>query len=168
MFTIEESMKKYLTPEYVFPYVNERSDAVLRAQCAIWAKIWRQCIRKCSEQKRLLYPGKEILEEAFLSRGMVNLYYDTSQRLWVELENCKYCFEVSNTGRLSGRVHNYDTEWINPAEIDMQVMDVVHFTIVFDSMVPEINDAVEKLFFRYEIEQKVKQIEEVTYGKCKR
>lgn len=47
-------------------------------------------------------------------------------------------------------------------------MDVVHFTIVFDSMVPEINDAVEKLFFRYEIEQKVKQIEEVTYGKCKR
>ena len=35
-------------------------------------------------------------------------------------------------------------------------------------MVPEINDAVEELFFRYEIEQKVNQIEEITNGKCKR
>lgn len=32
----------------------------------------------------------------------------------------------------------------------------------------ENNDAAEKLFFRYEIEQKVKQIEETTNGKCKR
>ena len=167
MFTIEESMKKYLTQEYVFPYVNERSDAVLRAQCAIWAKIWRRSIRKCSAQKSLLYPGIEMLEEAFLARGLVNLYYDKSRSLWVKLENSKYCFEVSNTGRLTGYVYTYDTEWENLAKIDMQVMDVVHFTIVFDSMIPEINDAVEKLFFRYEIEQKVKQIEEITNGKCK-
>lgn len=171
MFAIEESMKKFLTMEYVFPLVeefNERSDAVLRAQCAIWAKIWQRSIHKCSVQKRLLYPGIEILEEAFLSRGLVNLYYDTSKGLWVELENCKYCFEVSNTGRLSGFLHNYDTEWVKPEEIDMQVLDVVYFTIVFDSKIPEIDDAVEKLFFRYEIEQKVKQIEEITNGKCKR
>lgn len=86
----------------------------------------------------------------------------------MELENCKYCFEVSNTGRLTCSVYTYDTELENNSEIDMQLMDVVHFTIVFDSMVPEINDAVEKLFFRYEIEQKVKQIEEITNGKCKR
>lgn len=32
-------------------------------------------------------------------------------------------------------------------------------------MVPEINDAVEELFFRYEIEQKVKQIEEIRNNK---
>lgn len=171
MFTIEESMKKFLTMEYVFPLVeefNERSDAVLRAQCAIWAKIWQRSIHKCSVQKRLLYPGIEILEEAFLSRGLGSLYYDTSKRLWVELENCKYCFEVSDTRRLSGLVHNYDTEWVKPEEIDMQVLDVVHFTIVFDSKIPEIDEAVEKFFFRYEIEQKVKQIEEITNGKCKR
>lgn len=157
--------------EYVFPLVeefNERSDAVLRAQCAIWAKIWRRSIRKCSQQKRLLYPRIEILEEAFLSRGLVNQYYDTSKGLWVELENCKYCFEVSYTRRLTGSVYTYDTEWENTVEIDMQVMDIVHFTIVFDSKISEINVAVEKLFFRYEIEQKVKQIEDITNGKCKR
>ena len=165
MFNIEEAMEKCLTMESVFPLVEEfkgRPDAVLRAQCAVWSKIWRRSIHKCSGQKQLLYPGIEMLKEAFLARNMVNLYCESSKSLWVELENNKYCFEVSNTGRLTGYVYTYDTELGNDAEIDMQVMDIVHFTIAFDSMIPEIDDAVEKLFFRYEIEQKVKQIVEIT------
>jgi len=168
MYTIEETMKKCLTKDNVFPYVNDRPDAILRAQTAMWVKLWRKCIRNCSGQKHLLYPGLDILEEAFMNRGLINLYYDSLKRLWVELENSKYCFEVSSKGRLSGFVYNFDIQWADKTEIDMQVMDVVHFSIAFDSMIPDIDDAVEKLFFQYEIEQKVKQIEEITYGKCKR
>lgn len=171
MYTIEETMKEILTMENVFPLVEEfngRPDAVLRAQCAIWAMIWERCIGNCSSRTRLLYPGIEMLEEAFLDRGLVDLARDGAQRLWVELENDKYMFEVSKTGRLTGNVSTFSTQIDKDVEIDMQVMDVVHFTVVFDSMIPDINDAVEQLFFRYEIEQKVKQIEKITNGKCKR